>query len=66
MAIEKGFFSYREVAAMWGVSTFTVRRLVESGQLAAVNLGAQRRISRQELERAALHGCGTPRPRKAR
>ena len=64
--IERTTFSFREVAEQWGVSLWTIRRLVERGELKAVNIGALQRISRSEVERAEQYGVGTPRRRKAR
>ncbi|MGH9514191.1 MAG: excisionase family DNA-binding protein [Terriglobales bacterium] len=64
--IERTSFSFREVAEQWGVSLWTVRRLVERGELKAVNIGALQRISRAEVERAEQYGVGTPRSRKAK
>jgi excisionase family DNA binding protein len=59
-------YSFNEVAAQWGVSLWTVRRLVDRGELRAINIGALQRIPRSEVERAELHGVGTPRARKRR
>lgn len=64
--IERTSYSFSEVAEQWGVSLWTVRRLVERGELKAVNIGALQRIPRSEVERAEQYGVGTPRPRKAK
>jgi excisionase family DNA binding protein len=61
-AVERTSFSFGEVAEQWGVSLWTVRRLVERGDLKAVNIGALQRIPRAEVERAEQFGVGTPRP----
>jgi excisionase family DNA binding protein len=66
MGVERTSFSFNEVAQQWGVSLWTIRRLVERGDLKAVNIGALQRIPRSEVERAELHGVGTPRSRKAK
>ncbi len=65
MGIERTSFSFSEVAQQWGVSLWTIRRLVERGDLKAVNIGALQRIPRAEVERAEQFGVGTPRTRKA-
>ena len=65
MAVERTSFSFGEVAEQWGVSLWTVRRLVERGELKAINIGALQRIPRAEVERAEQFGVGTPRTRKA-
>jgi excisionase family DNA binding protein len=63
--VERTSFSFGEVAEQWGVSLWTIRRLVERGELKAVNIGALQRIPRGEVERAEQFGVGTPRTRKA-
>lgn len=64
--VERTSFSFGEVAQQWGVSLWTIRRLVERGELKAVNIGALQRIPRAEVERAEQYGVGTPRARKAK
>jgi excisionase family DNA binding protein len=66
MTVERTSFSFSEVAEQWGVSLWTIRRLVERGELKAINIGALQRIPRTEVERAEQYGVGTPRPRKAK
>ena len=63
--IERTSYSFAEVADQWGVSLWTIRRLVERGELKAINIGALQRIPRSEVERAQQYGVGTPRARKA-
>jgi excisionase family DNA binding protein len=63
--VERTSFSFGEVAAQWGGALWTIRRLVQRGELKAVNIGALQRIPRSEVERAELYGVGTPRARKA-
>jgi len=55
-----------ETAKEFGVSTFTIRRLIRSGQIRAVNVGARILIPASEIERVAAGGCGTRRTRRAR
>jgi excisionase family DNA binding protein len=64
MEIGRTSFSFSEVAQQWGVSLWTIRRLVERGELKAVNIGALQRIPRTEVERAEQFGVGTPRTRE--
>jgi excisionase family DNA binding protein len=64
--LERTSFSFAEIAEQWGVSLWTIRRLVERGELKAVNIGALQRIPRNEVERAEQFGVGTPRNRKAK
>jgi len=64
--MERTSFSFREVAEQWGISLWTIRRLVERGELKAVNIGALQRIPRAEVERAEQYGVGTARSRKAK
>jgi excisionase family DNA binding protein len=39
------------LAARWAVSTRTVRRLIDSGQLRAIRIGGQLRVSPEVVER---------------
>jgi len=64
MGVERTSYSFAEVAGQWGVSLWTIRRLVERGELKAINIGALQRIPRGEVERAKQYGVGTPRARK--
>jgi excisionase family DNA binding protein len=63
-SLERTSFSFREVAEQWGVSTWSIRRLVDRGELKSVNIGALQRIPRSEVERAEQYGVGAPRARK--
>ena len=45
-AIERMYFSFGELAEQWGVSLWTIRRLVERGELKAINIGVLARIPR--------------------
>ena len=53
-------------ARLFGVSPFTVRRLIAAGEIRAVNVGARRLIPATEVERVILHGAGKPRMRRHR
>jgi len=64
--VERTSYSFAEVAEQWGVSLWTIRRLVERSELKAIKIGALQRIPRSEVERAQQYGVGTPRPRKAK
>ena len=65
-AVERKYFSFGELAEQWGVSLWTIRRLVARGELKAINIGVLQRIPCSEVERAEQCGVGTPRARKAR
>jgi len=64
--VERTSYSFAEVAEQWGVSLWTIRRLVERGEMKAINIGALQRIPRSEVERAQQYGVGAPRARKAK
>ena len=53
-----------EAARMLGVSTFTVRRLANSGELKTINVGARRLVPFSEIERVVANGAGKARRRK--
>jgi excisionase family DNA binding protein len=55
-----------ETAEALGVSVYTVRRLIESGDLKAVHVGARVLIPQAEIDRAITYGVGRPRSRKLR
>jgi excisionase family DNA binding protein len=54
----------KEAAQQLGVSPFSVRRLIASGCIRSVTIGARRLIPAHEIERVAREGAGTPRARK--
>lgn len=56
-------FPIPAVAQRWGVSSFTVRRLVMRGELPSVTIGARRFIHVDEVTKAESSGVGTPRKR---
>lgn len=54
-----------EAARTLGVSVPTLRRLMASGDVMTVNVGARRLVPESEIERIALRGAGQARPTKA-
>jgi excisionase family DNA binding protein len=55
------FFTIRELAARWRVDPRTVRRKIKLGELRAVRIGRQLRVSPDEAERyEALHATPWP------
>ena len=54
------------LATRWDVSKISIRRLIDSGELKSVTIGARRLVPLREIERAELHGIGTARKRVAR
>jgi excisionase family DNA binding protein len=58
------FYGFKEFAALFGVSLFTVRRLVEKGEIKSINCGTRRLISSEEVTRIATEGTGKPRARR--
>jgi excisionase family DNA binding protein len=61
---EKQLFSVQETAKRWGVSPFTVRRLIDSGGLRSVTIAARRLVHISEIQRCEVEGAGTARKRK--
>lgn len=55
-----------EVAKLFGVSHFTIRRLIDAGHIHAVNIGTRWLIPNAEVERVLASGAGIPRRRKHR
>ena len=53
-----------EVAKLFGVSHFTIRRLIDGGHIRAVNIGTRWLIPNAEIERVLTKGAGIPRRRK--
>jgi excisionase family DNA binding protein len=49
--------SLREAAAVLGISIFTLRRLIDSGAIRSVKVGARRLVPVEEIERVATHGA---------
>jgi excisionase family DNA binding protein len=61
---EKQLWSVQETAERWSVSPFTVRRLIDSGELRSVTIRARRLVPVSEIERCEMEGVGTARRRK--
>jgi hypothetical protein len=57
-------FDAKALALRWGVSEFTARRLMKTGALKSINIGARRLVPLSEVERAEQFGCGKPRARR--
>ena len=53
-----------DVAKLFGVSHFTIRRLIDGGHIRAVNIGTRWLIPNAEIERVLASGAGIPRRRK--
>lgn len=49
-------YTIEEVAKILRVSEATVRRLIKSGQLEAIQVGSQYRISQEELDKFLSRG----------
>jgi len=58
---ERQAFDAKALAMRWGVSEFTARRLMKTGALKSINIGARRLVPLSEVERAEQFGCGKPR-----
>ncbi len=56
----------REAAGSLNVSTFTLRRLIDAGQVHSVTIGSRRLIPEEEVARVAREGAERPRCRKER
>jgi len=56
--------SFSEAGEILGVSAFTIRRLVNAGEIHSVNIGARVLISESEIYRVASQGAGIPRSRR--
>ncbi len=50
--------SASQAAATLGVSVYTIRRLIDAGDLRAVRIRRRILIPRAEIERATVHGIG--------
>jgi excisionase family DNA binding protein len=49
--MERSHWTIDALATRWAVSTRTVRRLIERGELHAIRIGSQLRISPETVER---------------
>jgi hypothetical protein len=56
-------FSIDDLAERWGMSPFTIRRLIDGDHLRTITIGARRLIPAEEVRRAEVEGCGAPRKR---
>ncbi len=67
MEMERTLFALEEVARRWGVSVWTVRRLLDDPHcpLKAINIGARRLVPLRLIEQAEASGIGMARKRKA-
>jgi len=63
---EKRLLGIETVAARWDMSKWSVRRLINDGELKSVTIGARRLVPLTEVERAEQFGVGQPRERKSR
>lgn len=57
-AIEPVLFAIKRLAVRWDVSPFQVRRLIASGDLKSVNVGARVLVPISEIQRAEQYGVG--------
>jgi len=55
---EDSLVSVVEVAKRLSVSPYTVRRLIEAGEIRAVRVGKRILIATSEVDRIIEHGCG--------
>ena len=60
-AAEQKLFSIERLAERWDLSKQSVRRLILSGELKSVNIGARRLVPLGEVERAEQFGVGRAR-----
>ena len=60
-ASDKSLFGIGEAADRWGISPWTVRRLIDSGELRSVTIGARRLLPLAEVQRAEQFGVGKSR-----
>lgn len=58
--------SVAQVAERLNVSTFTVRRLIRSGDIRAVNIGARVLVADMELQRIMVNGTRIARVKSVR
>jgi hypothetical protein len=63
-AQELQMFSYQALERRWGVSVYTVRRLVEKGELRSVGIAGRVLIPIEEVLRAERYGVGQRKNRK--
>jgi hypothetical protein len=60
--LEPKLFGIDRLAERWDLSKWSVRRLIEQGELKSVTIGARRMVPVSEIERAEQFGVGKRRP----
>jgi hypothetical protein len=58
---ERQAYDANALSQRWGVSEFTARRLMKTGQLHSITIGSRRLVPLSEVERVERVGCGKPR-----
>jgi hypothetical protein len=60
-AAEPKLLSIERLAERWDLSKWSVRRLIVTGELKSITIGARRLVPLNEVERAEQFGVGRPR-----
>jgi hypothetical protein len=63
---ERQLWSVADLESRWGVSRYTVMRLMKSGELESITIGARRFVPLAEVRRAEQYGVGKPRKSQKR
>jgi hypothetical protein len=58
---EKRLLGIETVATRWDMSKWSIRRLINDGELKSVTIGARRLVPLTEVTRAEQFGVGKPR-----
>jgi hypothetical protein len=58
---QRTLLGIQETADRWSLSPFSIRRLISSGELKSINVGARILVPISEIERAEQHGVGKSR-----
>ena len=62
---DKRLLGIETLAERWDLSKYSVRRLIVTGQIRSITIGARRLVPLGEVERCEQFGVGTPRrPRR--
>jgi excisionase family DNA binding protein len=61
MESDKRLIGIETLAERWDLSKYSVRRLIATGQIRSVTIGARRLVPITEVERCEQFGVGTPR-----
>lgn len=61
--MEKQLWDAASLEERWGISKYSVNRLMKAGELKSVTIGARRLVPLAEVERAEQYGVGKPRKR---